>query len=313
MLTSPTAVSTSAVAPQPPISVAAGIHAYVVTPADKSGRLLRTSHELVVERVLAAGCEGVTVLGATGEFPYVPERLRNELISTTVELVAGRAAVITGVGGFSFDEIARQADVAQKLGTDGLLVMLQGFFALSRQDQVGLFSRLARQVDAPMVIYVNPAVCNVRYSVDALLEIADNDKVVAIKDASGSLSSFEHADRFAERQTSLFTATATPLTAAFLLGARGWMSGTATILPELCHQFYQACTRQDWVSASRIEQQLSAALGAFRSAGPAIIKALLNAQGIDVGEPLGPAASVPRDTAITILQAIENSTYAKES
>jgi 4-hydroxy-tetrahydrodipicolinate synthase len=292
----------------PPVAnLTRGIHAYVVTPTDDAGHLARASHETVIERVLSSGCEGISVLGATGEYPYTSEALRAELIGETVNIVAGRGAVTAGVGGFTADEIVKQAVTARSLGVDGVIVLLQGFFPMSGKDQVGIFARLSREIDCPITLYMNPPLCNVSYGMDALLEIAESPRVVAIKDASGSLATFENAAEFAARGTSVFAATATPLTAAFLLGASGWMSGTATLLPDLCHRFFEACVRQDWGAAAALERRMNGALGAFRSAGPSVIKALLNAQGLDVGGPLGPSAGFSEGEAATVLRSIEDS------
>ncbi|HRN28166.1 MAG TPA: dihydrodipicolinate synthase family protein [Terrimesophilobacter sp.] len=284
--------------------IAAGIHAYVVTPVSKEGVLLRASHEAIVERVIAGGCAGVTVLGATGELPYVSRQLRTDLITETVRIVDKRSTVIAGVGGFTSSEIVRQAREAEDLGADGVLVIVQGFLPMAHVDKVALFTELSESIALPMTVYVNPPLCNVEFAVETLMEIADLPTVVGIKDATGNLDSFELSAEFAEKNVRLFAASASPLTAAFLLGASGWMSGTATLFPAVCQQFYEACQRGDWAEASSIERRLSKALGVFRSTGPAVVKALLNAKGIAAGDPLGPNIPIPQSRATELLRGI---------
>jgi 4-hydroxy-tetrahydrodipicolinate synthase len=119
--------------------------------------------------------------------------------------------------------------------------------------------------------------------------LAEIGTVSYIKDASGTMDLVTASPRLQERGMRVFAATALSPTAAMLFGAVGWMSGPACVFPAESVRMYDLCRSGRWEEAAALERALDSVLGAFRRLGPAAsIKALLRADGLDVGDPVAP-------------------------
>lgn len=266
-----------------------GVFPYLATPLTDDGRVHGDALRRLVRRVIDAGVHGVTPLGSTGEFPYLTQRAREEVIATTVEAAAGRVPVVAGVGGFSVGEAVRQAEVAARLGADGLLCILQAYFPLGDREVVEFFRAVAGVSDLPVVVYHHPGVCHVRMTPALVESLAAIPTVSYMKEASGTMDLFTVSPRLAELGMRLFAATALSPTAAMLFGAVGWMSGPACVFPAESVRMYELCRGGRWEAAAEVERALDSVLGAFRRLGPAAsVKALLRADGLDVGRPVAP-------------------------
>jgi 4-hydroxy-tetrahydrodipicolinate synthase len=266
-----------------------GVFPYLPTPLTADERVNGDMMRRLVDRVVDAGVHGVTPLGSTGEFPYLSRRAREEVIALTVEATNGRVPVVAGVGGFSVEDAARQTEVATRLGADGLLCILQAYFPLSNREIVEFFRALAAVTDLPLVVYHHPGLCHVRITPALAESLAEIGTVSYIKDASGTMDIVTASPRLQERGMRVFAATALSPTAAMLFGAVGWMSGPACVFPAESVRMYDLCRSGRWEEAAALERALDSVLGAFRRLGPAAsIKALLRADGLDVGDPVAP-------------------------
>jgi 4-hydroxy-tetrahydrodipicolinate synthase len=78
-----------------------------------------------------------------------------------------------------------------------------------------------------------------------------------------------------------------------LIGGVGWMAGPACIVPKQSVKLYELCRAQKWDEAMKRQRQLwqiNEAFARFNLA--ACIKAGLQIQGYDVGDPVPPQAAL---------------------
>src|SRR5438093_13597509 len=76
-----------------------------------------------VERLLGAGVHGIIMLGTVGENCSLEYREKLDVLRATVERVAGRVPVLTGVAECTTALACRFAAAARKVGVDGPLVL----------------------------------------------------------------------------------------------------------------------------------------------------------------------------------------------
>ncbi len=172
-----------------------GVWSAAATPLDTAFNPDAAKLAAHAQRLLAAGCDGVAVLGTTGEansFTSVERKLLLEGL-----LKAGLAAdrLAPGVGVAALDETAELTRHALSLGVTRV-VMLPPFYYTNVSDD-GLFAAYARIIDAVgddrlrVVLYNFPQMSAVPLSVDlvARLIAAFPGVVAGIKDSSGKLES----------------------------------------------------------------------------------------------------------------------------
>ena len=91
----------------------------------------------------------------------------------------------------------------------------------------------------------------------------------------------------------VFSASAHIPAAVMLIGGVGWMAGPACIVPRQSVRLYELCRAGRWAEAMELQRELwriNEAFARFNLA--ACIKAGLQMQGYDVGDPVPPQAAL---------------------
>jgi len=83
----------------------------IVTPMTDDGALDLDALRRLIDWHIAAGTDGIVIVGTTGESPTVSYDEHCLLIRTTVEQAAGRVPVIAGTGANSTSEAIELTDV----------------------------------------------------------------------------------------------------------------------------------------------------------------------------------------------------------
>lgn len=266
-----------------------GVFPYLVTPMSEDGVVDEAALREVVTRVVDAGVQGVTPLGSTGELPFLSDDAREETIRITVDQVGGRVPVVAGVGGFTTRHTLEQIRRAETIGVDGLLVVLQAYYPLREDEILTYFTDVAAATSLPIVVYHHAKLCHVSLSVPLVERLAEIPNISYVKESSGTLDLFSRSARLADIGIRLFAATSVSPTVSMLLGAVGWMSGPACVLPAESVLIHRLCRAGKFAEALALENATLPVLQVFRRLGPAAAtKALLRADGVDVGAPMAP-------------------------
>src|SRR5690606_19533181 len=141
--------------------------------------------------VIGGGVHGIFILGSCGEGPSLSYKLRKDLISRACQQVAGRVSVWVGMTDSSGSEADTIARYAADLGATGVVIAPPFYFPLSRDELVGFTRNRVRRAPLPVVIYNMPALTKVDYTAEAVRQLADEEKIIGIKDSSGNLDVFQ--------------------------------------------------------------------------------------------------------------------------
>jgi dihydrodipicolinate synthase/N-acetylneuraminate lyase len=270
-----------------------GVFPYLVTPLTADGKLDEDVVERQVRRSIKAGVHGLTPLGSSGELPLVPQAVRDDMVRAVVDLAGGRVPVVAGVGAFDVRTGVDAAEAAQAAGADGIVAVLFGYFPLTGREAVTYFTAVAESVTVPVVLYYHPQFCRFELSGADAARLAEVDNIRYIKDASGQIANLSKWRIATDGAIGVFASTSFSPTAAMLLGAVGWMSGPATVLPGVSAAIYAHCREGRWQEAVALEQLIEPVLEAFRVHGPArTVKACLRALGLDAGGAIAPLAEL---------------------
>src|SRR5215470_8675162 len=161
-----------------------GVFPYLVSPVDKSGRVLTDVLGRLASDLIAAGVHGLTPLGSTGEFAYLDVEQRTAVVRATIEAAAGRVPVVVGVASTAVADAVAQARTYQRLGADGILAILEAYFPLKDGGIEQYFRAIADAVDIPVVLYTNPQFQRSDLSLDVIARLAEHPRIRYIKDAS---------------------------------------------------------------------------------------------------------------------------------
>jgi len=265
-----------------------GVFPYLVSPVDEAGRIKTAVLGRLAGDLVAAGVHGLTPLGSTGEFAYLNNDQRAEVVRATIEAAAGRVPVVAGVAATSTADAAAQARRYQKLGADGILAILESYFPLGDAQVEAYFRAIADAIDLPVVLYTNPQFQRNDLSLDVIARLAEHPRIRYIKDASTNTGRLLSIMNRCER-LKVFSASAHIPGCVMLIGGVGWMAGPACVIPRQSVELYELCRAGRWPQAMALQRKLwriNEIFARFNLA--ACIKAALELQGYDVGAPVLP-------------------------
>src|SRR5579863_6493233 len=282
-----------------------GVFPYLVSPIDEAGRIKSDALGRLVNDLIAAGVHGLTPLGSTGEFAYLSNAQRAEAVRATVEAAAGRVPVVAGVAATATADAVAQARDYQKLGADGILAILESYFPLAEPQVESYFRGIADAVDVPVVLYTNPQFQRTDLSLDVIARLAAHPRIRYIKDASTNTGRLLSIMNRCER-LSVFSASAHIPACVMLIGGVGWMAGPACIVPRQSVRLYDLCRAGHWAEAMDLQRglwRINEVFARFNLA--ACIKAALQLQGYDVGDPVPPQPALGAEERRVVAAALE--------
>ena len=282
-----------------------GVVVPLVTPATANGELDLPAFDRLAESQIAAGVQGLLILGTTGEGPCVPRALRRPLVERAVATARKRILIYANVAENSLaDAVASIAEYFQA-GADAVAVLSPFYYPAQPGELAAWFRALLDAAGGPVVIYNIPATTHVSIPLDVIGALVDHPQLVALKDSEND--SKRHAEllrRFGGRSDfSIFIGVGALMAQGLKSGADGIVPSVGNLIPEDCQQQVEAARRQDWaaVDAFAARQAEVAALyqkGRTLAQSLAALKGLLHHRGIcspHVFPPLLPSAAAELD------------------
>ena len=197
-----------------------------------------------------------------------------------------------------------QAKRYQAFGADGILAILEAYFPLKDGQVEAYFRAIADAVDIPVVLYTNPNFQRSDLTLDVIARLASHPRIQAIKDASTNtgrlLSIMNRAP-----EINVFSASAHIPAAVMMIGGVGWMAGPACIVPRQSVKLYDLCRAKKWPEAMKLQREMwriNEAFARFNLA--ACIKAGLQIQGYDVGDPVPPQSPLSAEDRKAVEQIL---------
>ena len=284
-----------------------GVFPYLVSPIDGGGRIKTDVLGKLVTDLVSAGVHGLTPLGSTGEFAYLDRAQRTAVVQATIEAANGRVPVVAGVASTATQDAVEQARAYQKLGADGILAILEAYFPVKDAQIENYFRAIADAVDIPVVLYTNPQFQRSDLSLDVIELLATHPRIRYIKDASTNTGRLLSIMNRCGDSLSVFSASAHIPAAVMLIGGVGWMAGPACLIPRQSVKLYDLARAGKWAEAMVLQRRLwriNEAFARFNLA--ACIKAGLQIQGYDVGDPVPPQSALSPEERKIVQSALHD-------
>ena len=243
----------------------AGCTVALVTPF-RDGEIDHKALQRAVDWQIDQGTPILSPAGTTGEAPTLTRVEHERVIATVVEHTAGRARVLAGTGSCSTAEAIRLTRFAAEAGADGALVVAPYY---NRPTQEGLYAHFTHIADAsrlPLVIYNVPSRTGCHLEPETIERLAHHERIVAIKEASGSL---DLASEILSRTELTVLCGNDTLTLPMLaVGAEGVVSVVANLVPKEMVALVDACRQGDFARARRLHVHLFPLSQALMSLAP---------------------------------------------
>ena len=293
-----------------------GAFTALVTPYTADGRIDEAEYRRLVAWQVLAGIHGLVPVGTTGEAPTLSPAERDRLIEIAVATVAERSSsgtripVIAGTGTNDTRASIEATRRAAALGADAALVVTPYY---NRPDQRMLdahFRAIADEGGLPIVVYTVPSRTGANVEADTFLRLAEHERVVAVKEASGNIEQIAVICRDRPRDVAVLAGDDVATLAVLAMGGDGVVSVAGNEIPAEMSALVTAALAGDWSTARRIHDRWLPLFRAnFQGApNPVPVKAAMVAMGLlerdDLRAPLLTMADQPRDRLTALLRRL---------
>jgi len=233
-----------------------GIYPPVITPHHADGSIDRDGFVTMVEHLVTSGVDGVIVGGTTGEYYAQSREERLELAKLAIDTVAGRVAVIVGVGAIRTEDCIGYGVAARELGADAILVNAPYYACPTQLELANHALEIDRAVDLPIMLYNYPGRTGTMMEAEFFDCVGRSRNFMAIKESSGDINKLHMLARDYPHITLLCGMDDQALE-FFAWGAAGWVCGGGNCLPAEHIALYQACAvEKDFDKGRRIMSAL---------------------------------------------------------
>ena len=237
----------------------------------------------LAEHLVDAGNDGLVVSGTTGESPTTSDDEKERLLRAVVEAVGDRAHLVAGVGTNDTHHSAELARTAEKVGAHGALVVTPYY---NKPTQAGLLAHFRTVADAtglPVMLYDIPGRSGVPIEVDTTARLAEHPRVVAVKDARGSVAVTTQV--LARTDLAVYSGDDIANLPLLSLGAAGLVSVISHVATPQLVEMLTAYRAGDVAKAAEVNLRLLPVTTAImtRMQGAMAVKAALRAAGLPAG------------------------------
>src|SRR5699024_1643083 len=162
-----------------------GIIPYLISPIkSESGKVDKVVLDKLVKDLISKGVHGLSPLGSTGEVHYLSWEQKIDIVKTVIESTNGIVPVVPGVAANTAKDAIDQINFFEGLGVEGVVLILDTYFPLSKLDVINFFKKVANSVSCPIVLYNNPRFSGIDLTPDIVVELSTIPNIKYFKDAT---------------------------------------------------------------------------------------------------------------------------------
>ncbi|MGN2369520.1 4-hydroxy-tetrahydrodipicolinate synthase [Clostridium cagae] len=265
------------------MSVFEGSGVAIVTPFNDKGVDYDKLNELL-EWHVKEGTDSIVICGTTGEATTMTENEKKTVIKFAVDVINNRIPVIAGTGSNNTLSAIEMSRYAESVGVDAILVITPYYNKTSQKGLFKHFKAVNDSVNIPIILYNVPSRTGVNITPKALVQIAELNNVVAIKEASGNISQIMEMKSLCKDKIDIYSGNDDQIVPIMSLGGKGVISVLANVIPNEVHTLTKKCLEGNFDEALDIQlNRLKLTNALFIETNPIPVKTAMNLMGFEVG------------------------------
>ena len=277
-----------------------GVIPALTTPFTEDQSLDLEGFRRLVEIVVGDGVHGVLAGGCTGESWALDEEETGAVFLAAVDQVAGRVPVVAGCGAMLTRDAIAQVRRAEGAGCDAAMVQPPWYVMPGLDEVYAYYAGILAATELPVMVYNNPRRTGIMLTADFMDRLADEPKVIAIKESSKDWLVLSEIIRRCKDRINVLVGYADLLgLAAIGEGAVGFVEASPPIIGARYVDFFNAARSGDTALARALQAEFAMLNGGLFGIGtfPASAKAALEMVGRPGGrtrDPIRPLDAAQR-------------------
>jgi 4-hydroxy-tetrahydrodipicolinate synthase len=277
----------------------------LVTPFDERGvnegvltELVRFHHE--------EGTDALVVNGSTGEAAAMTEEEQYRAAACVVEANAGRLPVIVGCGGTDTRQVRRLGAQARRAGADAVLLSAPPYNVPPQRGLVQHFRAVMDDADLPAIIYNVPGRAAVNVMPDTIAELAEDERVVGVKEACGDISQVADLARLVGGRLAIWSGNDDQVVPVLSLGGSGVITVLGNVVPRDTSAMVRAWVQGRPEEALRLQlRYLPLVRALFAEPNPIPVKTAVRWLGFAVGDLRAPLCAAQPERQAELVRELE--------
>ena len=220
-----------------------GIATALITPMHEDGSVDYEALGRLIDWQIECGIDALVIAGTTGEGSTLTDEEHREVIRYSVERAAHRVPIIAGTGS---NDTAYACDLTRfsaEVGADAMLVVTPYYNKATQNGLVKMFNAIADASDKPIIAYNVPSRTGCAIAPATYAKLAENDKIVAIKEANGDISAIVETAALVGDRMDIYSGNDDQIVPVLAMGGLGCISVLSNVLPketkQICELFWQ--------------------------------------------------------------------------
>lgn len=287
-----------------------GVMPALVTPYDAAGQIDFAALKAHMESLRAAGVTGWVPCGSSGEYNLMSDAERDSVLQFVKDFAKPGETLIAGTNAPSTAGVIANTKRAKEMGYDAVLLAVPFYTKPTQAEIIRHFNAVIDATDLNIVLYSYPGKDGVEIEYEALDALADNPRIIGIKESSGVLQrAIGIATRY-EGRIQLVSGSDDIALDFMIWGADSWICGPANCMAKAVCDLDRTFRAGDLAKAKTIMARMWPAMNILES-GKFVqkLKYGCELQGTPVGEcrmPLGPLTAEEKAAFAEAMQPIVN-------
>ncbi len=217
-----------------------GVFTPIVTSFDDSGRVAHDKIAANLDRWNRTDLRGYIVLGSNGEWVFLNEVERLEVLRTARAAIPREKLMIAGTAAESTVHTIRMAEQAAAIGADAAIIVNPSYYKGQMTSSVlaSYYRSVADAAPIPIMIYNLPPATGMDLPADLLVELSAHPNIIGVKDTGGNIGKMADTVRRADVSFEVLAGSANFFYPSLAIGATGGILALGNIAPEACIALY---------------------------------------------------------------------------
>ena len=284
-----------------------GIFPPITTPFI-DGRVAHDKLASNIEKWGKTGLKGLLVLGSNGEYVYLSDQEKREVIETAVGAAPPDMLIMAGTGCESTRATIEMTNACAKRGARLALVVTPHYYG-GRMQAAALikhFTVVADESEIPILLYNVPKFTHITLTADVVSKLSQHPNIVGLKESSGNLNLLGQYINCTGSDFNLMVGSAGVLFAGLSIGCVGGILALSNLAPDKCIKMYADVGQGNFEAARQLQLRMlpvnNAVTATYGIPGLKAAMDMLGYFGGDPRPPLLPATEKERSEIKEILQ-----------